>query len=64
MSKELYSSTCSLLLLGGFLRHLTSKIMPTKEVIVKSHYEEVIIIITRVQDGAEDECINNDNLRV
>ena len=32
-------------------------------VIVKSHYEEVIIIITRVQGGAEDEC-NNDNLRV
>ena len=33
-------------------------------VIVKSHYEEVIIVITRVQGGAEDECNNNDNLRV
>ena len=33
-------------------------------VIVKSHYEEVIVVITRVQGGAEDECNNNDNLRV
>ena len=33
-------------------------------VIVKSHYEEVIIVITRVWGGAEDECNNNDNLRV
>ena len=32
-------------------------------VIVKSHYEEVIVVITRVRGGAEDEC-NNDNLRV
>ena len=30
-------------------------------VIVKSHYEEVIVVITRVRGGAEDEC-NNDNL--
>ena len=34
------------------------------EVIVKSHYEEVIVVITRVRGGAEDECNNNDNLRV
>ena len=34
------------------------------EVIVKSHYEEVIIVITWVRGGAEDECNNNDNLRV
>ena len=33
-------------------------------VIVKSHYEEVIIVITRVRGRAEDECNNNDNLRV
>ena len=33
-------------------------------VIVKSHYEEVIIVIARVWRGAEDECNNNDNLRV
>ena len=33
-------------------------------VIVKSHYDKVIVIITRVWGGAEDECINNDNLRV
>ena len=33
-------------------------------VIVKSHYEEVIVVITRVQGGAKDECNNNDNLRV
>ena len=32
-------------------------------VIVKSHYEEVIVI-ARVQGRAEDECNNNDNLRV
>ena len=31
-------------------------------VIVKSHYEEVILVITRV--WAEDECNNNDNLRM
>ena len=34
------------------------------DVIVKSHYEEVIIVITRVRGEAEDECNNNDNLRV
>ena len=34
------------------------------DVIVKSHYEEVIVVITRVRGGAEDECNNNDNLRV
>ena len=35
-------------------------------VIVKSHYEEVIVVITRVRDGAKDEynSFNNDNLRV
>ena len=33
-------------------------------VIVKSHYEEVIVNITRVQGGTEDECTNNNNLRV
>ena len=33
-------------------------------VIVKSHYEEVIVVVTRVQGGAEDECNNNDNLRM
>ena len=32
--------------------------------IVKFHYEEVIIVIARVRGGAEDECNNNDNLRV
>ena len=30
---------------------------------VKSHYEEVIVI-ARVRGGAKDECNNNDNLRV
>ena len=34
------------------------------DVIVKSHYEEVIVVITRVRGRAEDECNNNDNLRV
>ena len=34
------------------------------KVIVKSHYEEVIVVIARVRGGAEDECNNNDNLRV
>ena len=33
------------------------------QVIVKSHYEEVIVI-TRVRGRADDECNNNDNLRV
>ena len=33
------------------------------KVIVKSHYEEVIVVITWVRGGAEDEC-NNDNLQV
>ena len=33
----------------------------TRQVIVKSHYEEVIVI-TRVRGRAEDECNNNDNL--
>ena len=33
-------------------------------VIVKSHYEEVIVVIAQVQGGAEDECNNNDNLQV
>ena len=33
-------------------------------VIVKSHYEEVIVVITRVRGGAEDECNSNDNLQV
>ena len=32
--------------------------------VVKSHYEEVIVVITRVRGGAEDECNNNDNLQV
>ena len=30
---------------------------------VKSHYEEVIIVIAQVRGGAEDEC-NNNNLWV
>ena len=34
------------------------------DVIVKSHYEEVIIVIARVRGGAEDKSNNNDNLRV
>ena len=34
------------------------------DVIIKSHYEEVIVVITRVRGRAEDECNNNDNLRV
>ena len=33
-------------------------------VIVKSHYEKVIVVITGVRGGAEDECNNNDNLQV
>ena len=33
-------------------------------VIVKSHYEEVIVVITWVRGGAKDECNNNDNLGV
>ena len=33
-------------------------------VIVKSHYEEVIVVITQVRGGAEDESNNNDNLQV
>ena len=32
-------------------------------VIVKPHYEEVIVVITRVRGGA-DKCNNNDNPRV
>ena len=34
------------------------------KVIVKSHYKEVIIVITRVWGRAEDECNNIDNPRV
>ena len=34
------------------------------EVIVKSHYEEVIVVITCVRGGAEDKCNNSNNLRV
>ena len=30
----------------------------------KSHYKEVIVVITRVRGGAEDSCNNNDNLQV
>ena len=33
-------------------------------VIVKSHYEEVIVVITRVRGRAEDECNDNNNLLV
>ena len=33
-------------------------------VIVKSHYEEVIVVITRVRGGAKDECNNYNSLRV
>ena len=33
-------------------------------VIVRSHYEEVIVVITGVRGGAEVECNNKDNLRV
>ena len=33
-------------------------------VIVKSHYEEVIAVITRVWGGAEDGCNNINNLQV
>ena len=33
-------------------------------VIVKSHYEEVTVVITRVRGGAKDKCNNNDNLQV
>ena len=33
-------------------------------VVVKSHYEEIIVVITRVRGRAEDECNNNDNLQV
>ena len=40
------------------------EVMTVIYVIVKSHYEEVIVVITRVRGGAEDECNNNDNLRV
>ena len=32
--------------------------------IVKSHYEEDIVVITRVRGRAEDECNNNDNLQM
>ena len=43
--------------------HLTSRLYSVY-VIVKSQYEEVIIVITRVRGGAEDECNNNNNLQV
>ena len=35
-------------------------------VIVKSHYEEVIVVVTRVRGGAKEEleCNNHDNLQV
>ena len=33
-------------------------------VIIKSHYKEVIVVIAQVRDRAEDECNNNDNLRL
>ena len=36
----------------------------TRDNIIKSHYEEVIVVITWVRDGAEDECNNNNNLWV
>ena len=32
--------------------------------IAKSHYNEVIVVITRVRGSAKGECNNNDNLRV
>ena len=32
------------------------------KVIIKSHYEEVIVVIAQIWGGAEDECNNNDNL--
>ena len=46
------------------VKHHASFTQTAVEVIVKSHYEQVIIVITRVQGRAEDECNNNDNLRV
>ena len=46
------------------MKDLCKPICLLEYVIVKSHYEEVIIVITRVRDGAEDECNNSNNLRV
>ena len=50
-----------------FSSQARSKHMPKitgYELIVKSHYEEVIVVITQVRGGAQDKCINNDNLQV
>ena len=46
--------------LEGMLNHKSSNYIC--DVIVKSHYEELIVVITRVRGRAEDECNNNDNL--
>ena len=46
------------------LRYNQNSYLASVLVIVKSHYEEVIVVITQVRGGAEDECNNNDNLRV
>ena len=49
---------------GQFLPLFYTVIQNCFNVIVKSHYEKVIIVITWVRGGAEDECNNNYNLRV
>ena len=46
------------------LKYMLVYILKLVYVIVKSHYEEVIVVITRVRGRAEDECNNNDNLQV
>ena len=50
--------------LGQFSKIRSHKYILHVYVIVKSHYEEVIVVITRVRGEAEDECNNNNNLRV
>ena len=51
-------------MLNTMLSHTTVDIMVMLYV-VKFHHEKVIVVITRVRgSGAEDECNNNDNLRV
>ena len=54
-----------MLKIGDFCALTWSIFAGRSYVIVKSHYEEVIVvIIARVRGGAKDECNNNDNLRV
>ena len=46
------------------MQYLDIVLVTRQKVIVKSHYKEVIAVITLVLGSASDSCNNNDNLQV